>query len=89
MFDEPNTGLDPVVGQEVYDLIKESREKWGFTGVVISHELPEVFQVSDRVAMLLNGKIVQEGTPDEIIHSENEAVQQFLNGRVDGPIQIQ
>ncbi|MCB0310933.1 MAG: ATP-binding cassette domain-containing protein [Bdellovibrionales bacterium] len=89
LFDEPNTGLDPVVGQEVYDLIKASRQQWGFTGVVISHELPEVFQVSDRVAMLLNGKIVQEGTPAEIMHSENAAVQQFLNGRVNGPIKIQ
>ncbi|MBX7136342.1 MAG: ATP-binding cassette domain-containing protein [Oligoflexia bacterium] len=88
LFDEPNTGLDPLVGQEVYDLISESRQKWGFTGVVISHELPEVFQVSDRVAMLLNGRIILEGTPDEICSSSNEAVQQFLNGKVDGPIKI-
>lgn len=89
LFDEPNTGLDPLVGQEVYDLIKESREKWGFTGVVISHELPEVFQVSDRVVMLLKGKIIEQGTPDELCASSNPAVQQFLNGRVDGPIKIQ
>lgn len=89
LFDEPNTGLDPLVGQEVYDLINACREKWGFTGVVISHELPEVFQVSDRVAMLLGGKVVAEGTPDELINSSNEAVQQFLNGRIDGPIKIQ
>lgn len=89
LFDEPNTGLDPLVGQEVYDLIKDSKANWGFTGVVISHELPEVFQVSDRIAMILNGKIIIEGTPQELCESENEAVQQFLNGRVDGPIKIQ
>lgn len=89
LFDEPNTGLDPLVGQEVYDLIKLCRERWGFTGVVISHELPEVFQVSDRVAMLLGGKVIAEGPPDELISSSNPAVQQFLNGRIDGPIKIQ
>ncbi len=89
LFDEPNTGLDPLVGHEVYDLIKESKKKWGFTGVVISHELPEVFQVSDRVAMILKGKIVCEGTPAEFAASPDEAVQQFLKGKIDGPIRIQ
>jgi len=89
LFDEPNTGLDPLVGQEVYDLIKESKSRWGFTGVVISHELPEVFQVSDTVVMLLGGKVVFEGRPAELEASNNEAVQQFLHGRIDGPIRIQ
>lgn len=89
LIDEPNTGLDPFVGQEVYDLIKACRKEWGFTGVVISHELPEVFQVSDRIVMLLKGDIVIEGTPQDIIDSPNEAVQQFLYGKTDGPIKIQ
>ncbi len=89
LFDEPNTGLDPLVGQEVYNLIKESQEKWGASGVVISHELPEVFQVSDRVAMILKGKIIFEGTPAEFIDSSDPGIQQFLNGRIDGPIKIQ
>jgi phospholipid/cholesterol/gamma-HCH transport system ATP-binding protein len=89
LFDEPNTGLDPLTGQEVYDLIRESKEKWGFTGVVISHELPEVFQVSDRVAMILGGKIIVEGAPAELLSSTNPAVFQFLHGRIDGPIKIQ
>jgi len=89
LFDEPNTGLDPLVGQEVYDLIKLSRSQWGFTGVVITHELPEVFQVSDKVAMLLGGRIIEQGTPEEFASSPNLAVQQFLNGRTDGPIKIQ
>ena len=89
LFDEPNTGLDPLVGQEVYDLIRSCREKWHFTGVVISHEIPEVFQVSDRVAMLLNGNILAEGTPAELSQSDNQAVQQFIQGRIDGPIKIQ
>lgn len=89
LFDEPNTGLDPLVGQEVYDLINECKAKWGFTGVVISHEIPEVFQVSDRVAMLLNGEVAEEGTPKELVASKNPAVLQFLSGSVHGPIRIQ
>ena len=89
LFDVPNTGLDPLVGQEVYDLIKETKQTWGYTGIVISHELPEVFQVADRVVMLLKGNIVKDGTPQEFIDSDNPAVQQFLYGRTDGPIRIQ
>ena len=89
LVDEPNTGLDPLDGQEVYDLINACKNQWGFTGLVISHELPEVFQVSERVAMILQGKIIAEGTPSEMIASADPAVQQFLNGRTDGPIKIQ
>ena len=89
LFDEPNTGLDPLGGQEVYELIKLCKERWGFTGVVISHELPEVFQVSDRVAMILNGKIIEEGEPRAFACSANPAIQQFLEGKIDGPIKIQ
>ena len=89
LIDEPNTGLDPLVGQEVYDLISECRTKSQLTGIVISHELPEVFQISDRVAMLLGGEIVIEGTPEDIQASKNPAVEQFLNGWKDGPIKIQ
>lgn len=89
LLDEPNTGLDPLVGQEVYDLINVCRKKWNFTGLVISHELPEVFQVCDKLIMLLGGKIIASGTPEEFINSENLAVQQFLNGKTHGPIRIQ
>jgi phospholipid/cholesterol/gamma-HCH transport system ATP-binding protein len=88
LFDEPNTGLDPLVGQEVYDLIKLSQKKWGFTGIVISHELPEVFQVADKVVMLLEGKIIEESSPEQFARSDNLAVQQFLHGKKDGPIEL-
>jgi phospholipid/cholesterol/gamma-HCH transport system ATP-binding protein len=89
LFDEPNTGLDPLDGQEVYDLINVCRKKWGFSGLVISHEIPEVFQVADRVAMLWNGKVVEVGPPEQIAASSNPIVVQFLKGRTDGPIRIQ
>ena len=89
LFDEPNTGLDPWDGQQVYDLIKQIRKEFGFTGIVISHEIPEVFQVADNVIMLLQGRIVEEGSPDSMQRSGNPAVQQFLTGSIDGPIKIQ
>lgn len=89
LFDEPNTGLDPWDGQEVYNLIIQCKKNWGFTGIVISHEIPEVFQVSDKVVMLLNGVVVEEGTPEDLMHSKDPSVQQFLSGSIDGPITIQ
>jgi phospholipid/cholesterol/gamma-HCH transport system ATP-binding protein len=89
LIDEPNTGLDPLVGQEVYDLIAYCQKKCKFTGIVISHELPEVFQISDRVAMILEGRIIIEGTPEDMQKSDIPAVKQFLNGWKDGPIRIQ
>jgi phospholipid/cholesterol/gamma-HCH transport system ATP-binding protein len=90
LFDEPNTGLDPYNGQEVYDLIRHSQNVWGFTGIVISHELPEVFQVVNRVAMLLNGEIIFQGTPTEFLKTSDTDIclRQFLLGLTEGPITI-
>lgn len=88
LFDEPNTGLDPESGQEIYDLIKTTQRSSGFTGIVISHEIPEVFQVCDRVAMLYRGKVQAEGPIEEVLHSPNVVVQQFLQGSRVGPIEI-
>jgi phospholipid/cholesterol/gamma-HCH transport system ATP-binding protein len=89
LFDEPNTGLDPWDGQQVYDLIAHCKLEYGFTGIVISHEIPEIFQIADNVLMLLDGKIAEEGNPEVLQHSVNPAVQQFLTGSIDGPIKIQ
>ncbi|MCC6932796.1 MAG: ATP-binding cassette domain-containing protein [Deltaproteobacteria bacterium] len=88
LFDEPNTGLDPEVGQEIYELISETHKKFGFTGIVISHEIPEVFQVCSRVAMLYGGQIQAEGTIDEFLASNNQVVKQFVAGNIQGPIQL-
>lgn len=88
LFDEPNTGLDPFVGQEIYELINETQQRCGFTGIVVSHEIPEVFQVCSRVAMLYLGKVQQEGTVEEFLASQNPYVQQFIRGDVQGPIEL-
>jgi len=88
LFDEPNTGLDPYMGQEIYELIAEMQTRAGFTGIVISHEIPEVFQVSSRVAMLYGGVVREMGSVDEFTGSSDEVVRQFIEGRVDGPIKL-
>jgi len=88
LFDEPNTGLDPKVGQEIYEIINELRACSNFTGLVVSHEIPEVFQVCDKVIMLYNGKIHFEGTPQEFELSSNPVVRQFACGSTNGPIKV-
>jgi phospholipid/cholesterol/gamma-HCH transport system ATP-binding protein len=86
LFDEPNTGLDPQTGQEIYDLINETQASSGFTGIVVSHELPEVFQVCNRVAMLYQGKVQAEGTVEEFLKLNSPMVKQFIHGDIAGPI---
>lgn len=87
LFDEPTTGLDPIITSSIHVLIKTTHEKYGYTGVVISHEVPEIFEVTDRVAMLHDGAIVEVGTPEEIKNSTNPVVRQFITGSYEGPIE--
>lgn len=79
-FDEPTTGLDPIILNSIHRLIVDTHNKYGFTGVIISHDIPEIFDVADRVAMLHNGVIVEVGTPNEIKNSFNPIVRQFIIG---------
>ncbi|TAN45873.1 MAG: ABC transporter ATP-binding protein [Nitrospirae bacterium] len=85
-FDEPTTGLDPIILSSIHRLIMTTHKKHGFTGVIISHEIPEIFDVADRIAMLHEGVIVETGTPDEIRNSSNPIVAQFISGGLEGPI---
>ena len=88
LFDEPTTGLDPVISASIHRLIKTTHQKYGYTGVVISHEVPKIFEIADRVAMLYDGVIVETGTPEEIRSSSNPAVRQFITGSLEGPIEF-
>ncbi len=88
LFDEPNTGLDPQMGQEIYELIVETQKRCGFTGIVVSHEIPEVFQVCDRVAMLYQGTVQEEGSVEQFLASTKPVVTQFIRGDVEGPIAL-
>lgn len=88
LFDEPTTGLDPIIKRAIHQLIKETHAKFGFTAVIVSHDIPEIFDVAQNVAMLFRGKILQHGTPDDIIGSDHPAIRQFISGSLDGPIQM-
>lgn len=88
LFDEPTTGLDPITKRAIHQLIKNTHAKFGFTAVIVSHDIPEIFDVAQNVAMLFRGEILQHGTPEEIINSDHPAVRQFITGSLDGPIQM-
>ena len=86
LFDEPTTGLDPILCTTIHHLILDLHRKFQFTGVMVSHEIPDIFQIANRVAMLHDGAIVEAGTPEAIQTSENPVVRQFIRGDIEGPI---
>jgi phospholipid/cholesterol/gamma-HCH transport system ATP-binding protein len=86
LFDEPTTGLDPVISDVIADLIVEMDQKLGTTTVTITHDMKVAFKIADRVAMLHRGTIVEEGTPEEFQASRNPIVRQFIEGRAEGPL---
>ncbi len=88
LFDEPTTGLDPIIKRAIHQLIKDTHAKFGFTAVIVSHEIPDIFDLAQNVAMLYKGRILQFGTADEIRNSSHPVVSQFISGRLDGPIQL-
>ena len=88
LFDEPTTGLDPLLGKSIHQLIRKMHGTFGFTGVIVSHDIPEVFKISDRVAMLMNGVIVEAGPTPDFIASKNPVVRQFIDIDVEGPLSV-
>jgi phospholipid/cholesterol/gamma-HCH transport system ATP-binding protein len=86
LFDEPTTGLDPVISDVIADLIVEMDRTLNTTTVTITHDMKVAFKIADRVAMLYKGRIVEEGTPETFQQSQNPIVQQFIQGRAEGPL---
>lgn len=86
LFDEPTTGLDPVISDVIAELIREMDRKLGATTVTITHDMKVAFKIADRVAMLHKGCIIEQGTPAEFHASKNPIVCQFIEGRADGPL---
>ena len=86
LFDEPTTGLDPVIKAVIDQVIVDLRTRLGSTTVTISHDMKSTFRIADRVGMLYQGRIIAIGTPDEIRASPDPCVQQFIEGRADGPL---
>lgn len=88
LFDEPTTGLDPLIGKAIHKLISECQKNLKFTSIIVTHEIPAIFSLVDRVAMLYDGKIIAVGTPDEINTSKDPVIHQFIHGELEGPISV-
>jgi phospholipid/cholesterol/gamma-HCH transport system ATP-binding protein len=86
LYDEPTAGLDPVMGSTINDLILDMQKKLGVTSVLVTHDMSSAFRVSNRIAMLLKGKIVKIGTPAEFRASDDPLVKQFIYGESEGPL---
>ena len=82
-FDEPTTGLDPVLVNTIHHLILDLHRRFRFTAVVVSHEIPEIFEIADTVAMLHEGSIIEVGPPTAIQSSTNPVVQRFIKGEAE------
>jgi phospholipid/cholesterol/gamma-HCH transport system ATP-binding protein len=87
LFDEPTTGLDPIIGRTILNLIDSSHRRFGFTGIIVTHEIPKIFDIVQKVAMLHEGRILIVASPQGILSSSDPVVQQFISGSIEGPIQ--
>ena len=88
MYDEPFAGLDPISLGTAARLIRQLNDTMGLTSIVVSHDLDETFQIADQVIVLANGKIAAQGTPDEVRHSQDPLVHQFVHALPDGPVRF-
>ena len=87
-FDEPTTGLDPIMADVINDLIATSVRELGATAVSITHDLASARRIADRVAMIYDGRIIWQGPVADLEHSGNPYVDQFIHGRAEGPIKV-
>ncbi len=88
-YDEPTTGLDPVMIKQVDDMIAETQQRLKVTSIVISHDMASTFRIAQRVAMLYEGRIIAEGTPSELLTIDDERVRRFIHVSGTGPLQMQ
>jgi phospholipid/cholesterol/gamma-HCH transport system ATP-binding protein len=87
MLDEPTTGLDPTRTHSIHELVRETQRKFDLTAVMVSHDVPQVFEFSDRVAYMHSGKIALIGSVLEVMAADNQNFQQFLAGRASGEVE--
>ncbi|MBP5429890.1 MAG: ABC transporter ATP-binding protein [Elusimicrobiaceae bacterium] len=88
LYDEPTTGLDPIMSDIISDLIIDLKNKLGVTSVVITHDMHSAFKIADKIAFLYEGNMLLQGTPDEFRKTDNPYVKQFVAGSSKGPIQM-
>jgi phospholipid/cholesterol/gamma-HCH transport system ATP-binding protein len=89
LYDEPTTGLDPIMADVINELIRSLQNSLDITSVAVTHDITSAYKIGDRLALLFDGKIVFEGTPDDIRSTKDEVVRQFIEGRAHGPIGVQ
>jgi phospholipid/cholesterol/gamma-HCH transport system ATP-binding protein len=87
-FDEPTTGLDPIMADVINELIARSVRQLGATAISITHDMASARKIADRIAMLYQGRIIWQGPVAQIDHSGNPYVEQFIHGRGEGPIKL-
>lgn len=86
LFDEPMTGLDPIAMSTVRRLIRETNDALGLTSVIVTHNVEQMNKLVDYCYILASAKLIAEGSPQELMHNDDPSVDQFMNGRVEGPI---
>ena len=86
LYDEPTTGVDPIMADAVNDLIMTLHDKLEITSIVVTHDMVSAYKIGSKIAMLYDGQIVQEGSPDEIKATQDPLVRQFITGAAKGPI---
>jgi phospholipid/cholesterol/gamma-HCH transport system ATP-binding protein len=86
LFDEPTTGLDPITGQSILALIDSCHKRFGFTGIIVTHEIPRVFSIVDKVALLHEGVVLFYGSPSEIMESNDPIIRPFIHAATNGQI---
>jgi phospholipid/cholesterol/gamma-HCH transport system ATP-binding protein len=80
LYDEPTTGVDPIMANAINELIKDLQAKLSLTSIAVTHDMTSAYHIADRIAMLYDGKIIEIGTPDEIRNTKNPIVKQFITG---------
>ena len=88
LFDEPTTGLDPIMADVINELIISCSQNLGVTSIVVTHDIQSAYKVGHRIAMLYNGRIVFDGSPEEVQHTPSPVVKQFVQGLAEGPIRV-
>ena len=86
LYDEPTTGVDPIMGDAINTLIRELHDKLKVTSIAVTHDMTSAYKIADKIAMLYNGRIIAVGTPEEIKNTEDPVVKQFIHGEAEGPI---
>jgi phospholipid/cholesterol/gamma-HCH transport system ATP-binding protein len=86
LYDEPTTGLDPIMADVINELIIRLRNSLSITSIAVTHDIVSAYKIADRIAMLHEGKIIFVGTPEEVRKTDDPVVRQFVEGNAEGPI---